>query len=449
MKKPISPAKEAAIQQATLPSPPATQQVPPLDSFDVSSFPQLAPLNPATTIAPCMSRDLSGHSTYYSPLAGFDLSPEAAFAASPELSHFNEAFAVTSYHTTPDENLLQTPPISFESSPDEGLLEDPFLTQSSLTTAFDSKLVASLTRAMAGSIQPTSSLESLADDIPSPHLDIGEDDTVPTKKTTPPSSFSSSSSGATSPAKTLPAPAPVNGEIDLTAAMIRTGVTEADIEVYIQGPSDTVHGKWRCLYPECTRDDFGRRENCRSHVQTHLGDRQFQCPQCGKKFVRQHDLKRHANTHSPQKKYQCPCGRDFVRQDALTRHRQRAMCCGALEGAVRKEGGKKRGRPRKVRPAEEEEEEEEAGEGERARQALGSATAAPATMAAAATTVETNGHSSETVPIHLGATELSHILRRQPPVLTTAGPGMGGSGPGETDFVLFPPTLDDYVQFYD
>ncbi|KAF2088668.1 hypothetical protein K490DRAFT_14337, partial [Saccharata proteae CBS 121410] len=74
-----------------------------------------------------------------------------------------------------------------------------------------------------------------------------------------------------------------------------------------------------CMYPECDKT-FGRRENIRSHIQTHLGDRQFRCNHCSKCFVRQHDLKRHAKIHTGDKPYKCPCGAGFARQDALTRH---------------------------------------------------------------------------------------------------------------------------------
>lgn len=128
-----------------------------------------------------------------------------------------------------------------------------------------------------------------------------------------------------------------------------TGITIDDIANFIQGP-DPLDGKWVCLFPECGKR-FGRKENIKSHVQTHLGDRQFQCPHCQKCFVRQHDLKRHAKIHSGVKPYPCQCGNSFARHDALTRHRQRGMCIGAFEGVVKKTV--KRGRPRKERPDDE------------------------------------------------------------------------------------------------
>jgi regulatory protein SWI5 len=125
-----------------------------------------------------------------------------------------------------------------------------------------------------------------------------------------------------------------------------TGITLDDIATYIEGP-DPADGKWVCLYEDCGKK-FGRKENIKSHVQTHLNDRQYQCPNCQKCFVRQHDLKRHAKIHTGIKPYPCDCGNTFARHDALTRHRQRGMCIGAFDGIVRKVV--KRGRPRKHRP---------------------------------------------------------------------------------------------------
>ena len=135
-------------------------------------------------------------------------------------------------------------------------------------------------------------------------------------------------------------------DIDLAETITDTGITTDDIACYIEGP-DAVDQKWTCLFPECKKR-FGRKENIKSHVQTHLGDRQYQCPHCKKCFVRQHDLKRHAKIHSGVKPYPCRCGNSFARHDALTRHRQRGMCIGAFEGVVKKVV--KRGRPRKNRP---------------------------------------------------------------------------------------------------
>lgn len=132
----------------------------------------------------------------------------------------------------------------------------------------------------------------------------------------------------------------------LDATMEDTGITPEEISAFMYGPRPS-DGRWVCTFPGCTRD-FGRKENIKSHVQTHLGDRQFICKICGNDFVRQHDLKRHAKIHSGVKPYTCPCGRNFARHDALTRHRQRNTCEGGFEGMSKTPT--KRGRPKKMRP---------------------------------------------------------------------------------------------------
>ncbi|KHO01033.1 C2H2 transcription factor Swi5 [Metarhizium album ARSEF 1941] len=135
-------------------------------------------------------------------------------------------------------------------------------------------------------------------------------------------------------------------DINIDETRTDTGVTLEEISQYIHSP-ETTDGKWMCLFEGCGKK-FGRKENIKSHVQTHLNDRQYQCPTCKKCFVRQHDLKRHAKIHTGIKPYPCECGNSFARHDALTRHRQRGMCIGAFDGVVRKVV--KRGRPRKNRP---------------------------------------------------------------------------------------------------
>jgi regulatory protein SWI5 len=134
-------------------------------------------------------------------------------------------------------------------------------------------------------------------------------------------------------------------DLDLNMAKTDTGVSQGIIDSYVAGPD--AENKYTCTFEDCHKK-FGRKENIKSHIQTHLNDRQFECPICNNRFVRQHDLKRHAKIHTGCKPYECACGCTFARHDALTRHRQRGMCVGAFEGIVRKVV--KRGRPRKVRP---------------------------------------------------------------------------------------------------
>ena len=132
-----------------------------------------------------------------------------------------------------------------------------------------------------------------------------------------------------------------------------TGITTEQVEAFISQPDEQT-SKFRCLYEGCTYKPFGRKENIRAHVQTHLGDRKFVCTVCNHKFVRPNDLKRHAVIHQETKEFLCKCGAAFGRQDALRRHRIRKPFCvdgdPSLELMRREE--KKRGRPRKIVPAE-------------------------------------------------------------------------------------------------
>ncbi|KAJ5916319.1 hypothetical protein N7504_000334 [Penicillium tannophilum] len=131
------------------------------------------------------------------------------------------------------------------------------------------------------------------------------------------------------------------------ASVKESSVSSDEINQYISGP-DPKDNKWVCTFSGC-HCRFGRKENIKSHVQTHLNDRQYVCDRCGKDFVRGHDLKRHLKTHSGKKPFACACGASFARQDALTRHRQRDMCVGGFTGFVPKTT--KRGRPpKKARP---------------------------------------------------------------------------------------------------
>ncbi|KAK4040784.1 hypothetical protein C8A01DRAFT_15384 [Parachaetomium inaequale] len=182
-----------------------------------------------------------------------------------------------------------------------------------------------------------------------PPLDFDSHNTIPPLG--PPSPVSKSPSRRGSPHRRTESIASMTSaasiaDINIEETKTDTGVSIEEIAAFIQGP-DPSDGKWRCLYEGCNKP-FGRKENIKSHVQTHLNDRQYQCPTCKKCFVRQHDLKRHAKIHTGIKPYPCECGNSFARHDALTRHRQRGMCIGAFDGVVRKVV--KRGRPKKIRP---------------------------------------------------------------------------------------------------
>ncbi|RJE19728.1 Transcription factor [Aspergillus sclerotialis] len=194
-------------------------------------------------------------------------------------------------------------------------------------------------------------------DMPSPEDSSGKAPKVPILPATPRRSQKKASSATPGTTPTKAKLPPREASIDnlnldsrVHASINKTGVTMDEIASYIFGP-DPEDGKYVCLHPDCQRR-FGRKENIKSHVQTHLGDRQFKCEDCGKCFVRGHDLKRHAKIHTGDKPYECLCGNGFARHDALTRHRQRGMCIGGYQGVVRKTV--KRGRPKKQRPEMEE-----------------------------------------------------------------------------------------------
>jgi Myb-like DNA-binding protein FlbD len=89
---------------------------------------------------------------------------------------------------------------------------------------------------------------------------------------------------------------------------------------------DAVDQKWTCLFLGC-KNHIGRKDHIISHVQTHLGDRQYRCPHCDKCFIRKRDQRRHASIHSSVKPYLCLCGLRFRRRDNLIRH-QRITCIG-------------------------------------------------------------------------------------------------------------------------
>lgn len=263
-RKTPSAAKVAAANKITLPTPPASEPLLPLSTFDLAPIPDIDSLNASSFV-------------------NWDFSSDNACDSSNSSSQG-----------------------SFQCSPQSQLLDDPFTVPSNGTlTAFEEALL---------SVSQSPDLASSSD----------------------------MSAGASPP----PTQQSISSDPGVSGTITETGITEDDISQYMQPPTDK-DGRWACTFPECNKP-FGRKENLRSHVQTHLGDRQYRCDDCHKCFVRLHDLKRHAKIHGGARDYVCPCGVGFTRHDALTRHRQRGMCVGAFEGIVRKEV--KRGRPRKQRP---------------------------------------------------------------------------------------------------
>lgn len=213
------------------------------------------------------------------------------------------------------------------------------------------------------------------------------------------------------------------------ASVQETGISGDEIAKYISGP-DPKDGKWVCLYQKC-HSRFGRKENIKSHIQTHLGDRQYKCDKCQKPFVRGHDLKRHLKTHTGKKPFVCDCGAGFARQDALTRHRQRDMCIGGFAGFVPKTA--KRGRPPKNnRPDMETRQTKSARTRQRA-----------ATKAASESPIKSEGPALQDAPVF---TSPNYILSK--PMSSSTPPTSPGCSSGDhpspgTSGVPFTPRFED------
>ena len=70
----------------------------------------------------------------------------------------------------------------------------------------------------------------------------------------------------------------------------------------------------------------------KSHIQTHLKERQCRCMDSSKSFAPQHNLRRHANEVQP---YPCPFGKGFALLDALSRLVRRGKGIGASGGTTK------------------------------------------------------------------------------------------------------------------
>ncbi|KAF9586332.1 zinc-finger protein [Lunasporangiospora selenospora] len=82
-----------------------------------------------------------------------------------------------------------------------------------------------------------------------------------------------------------------------------------------------------CEWIGCERRGrgFAQRQKAMRHIQTHTGDRPFQCPVCQKRFSEANIMQQHMRTHTGEKPFKCTepgCGREFSISGALTIHRR-------------------------------------------------------------------------------------------------------------------------------
>ncbi|KAF9942892.1 hypothetical protein BGZ67_009350 [Mortierella alpina] len=109
-------------------------------------------------------------------------------------------------------------------------------------------------------------------------------------------------SGESSHSETISSTTPATTANTATAGSVNNGSSK----------KRTTPAKHKC--PQCDKY-FTRPFNLKSHQRTHTQERPARA------FSRLHDCNRHMRTHWRIKPYSCPeCHRNFVRQDALTRH---------------------------------------------------------------------------------------------------------------------------------
>ncbi|KAF9115093.1 zinc-finger protein [Mortierella sp. AM989] len=85
--------------------------------------------------------------------------------------------------------------------------------------------------------------------------------------------------------------------------------------------------RYVCEWEGCERDGrgFGQRQKAMRHIQTHTGDKPYQCQICKKRFSEANIMAQHMRTHTGEKPFKCPepgCGREFSISGALTIHRR-------------------------------------------------------------------------------------------------------------------------------
>ncbi|KAI9199621.1 uncharacterized protein BJ171DRAFT_427485 [Polychytrium aggregatum] len=80
-----------------------------------------------------------------------------------------------------------------------------------------------------------------------------------------------------------------------------------------------------CKWKDCERHGkpFAQRQKIMRHIQTHTGDKPYQCTQCNQRFSELAIMTQHIRTHTGERPYKCPensCGKQFAIPGALTIH---------------------------------------------------------------------------------------------------------------------------------